>query len=337
MARKPRQLGPKLDVRIMQECLLEQMAKDDSLVVLASGLATHTVPATDNPLANLAQVVAVNFPARFYGLGSFYSDLVPTARQLLEQKLQPVVLLGSVDLARSYAAIAETCNGQLPVIFLLASGGFPDTLTVSDLAVLRTFPNLFIGVPSSPQDLGFQLEEARHSLNHPVAVCYWTLEHTHSKGRARAVPVASVNSPGLGRSRMLREGKELAILSAGTALPAALALADKLKEAGHEAAVVDVRWVRPLDDALLTAVASYFPRLITLEEGLMEGSMGATTLEMLEQRELYHARVKRLSLFQNPHLSKLVQDALNFLNALQQEEGLGHAAVTLHLPQSGKA
>jgi 1-deoxy-D-xylulose-5-phosphate synthase len=317
MARKAQRAA---DFEVLQDELRQLLKRDPRLVILASGWATHTMPDPANWLAHLAKDVATRYPARFYGLGDFQTDLPATTARLQAEGKQPLVLMGSDDLARTYAGMTEICSSHQPVIFLL-TGGQTDLMTdyqSQALAILRTFPRLFIGVPSSPLELANQLSEARHAPTNPVAICYWLGE------RRRPAVIPSATPPGLGRAVMLREGKELALLSIGSAVKRSMALAAKLDEAGHQAAVVDVRWVRPLDEALLTAVAHYFPRLVTVEDGVDEGegTMGAAVMEMLEQREQYQTRLKRIGLPPNSNVTKLSHKIISFLDTLKRDEGL---------------
>src|SRR6476646_5778385 len=93
----------------LQSRLVAALEQDERLVVLASSLATHSLPTPHNRLAELAEAVALRFPARFYGLGEFLADLVPTATRLALESKTPLVLMGSADLARSYAGFAARC------------------------------------------------------------------------------------------------------------------------------------------------------------------------------------------------------------------------------------
>ncbi len=325
----------------VQTILLETLNRDERLVVLASSLATHALPQADNVLAELAREVALRFPTRFFGQGELLSDLMPTATRLVAEGYLPLVLLGSADLARSYASLSALCSQRLGVIFLLAQGPLPGQTwrapATSDLAILRTFPDLYIGVPTSPEELRDQLAETSQAGDQPIALYYRAGRESQRKGLVQLDKLSGKRSPGLGRGLMLREGKELALLALGGATGTALALADRLEAQGRQAAVVNVRWVRPLDDALLTAVAHHFPRLVTLEESHLEGGFGTAVLEMLERRELYETRLKRLELEARVSLPKLTSQVTAFLDTLQRDEGLGRLSKPPNwVPQSGK-
>ncbi|HEX2913597.1 MAG TPA: transketolase C-terminal domain-containing protein [Chloroflexia bacterium] len=326
----------KTNGRLLEEIMLTALEKDKKLVVLASSLSTHSLPAPGNVTQRLAQVLATRFPERFYGLGELMDELTVKVTELAAQGLQPLVLLNSADLAISYARLTAICAQGLRVIFLLAGGPASGQTWrpsgVNDLAILRTLSPLYIGIPSDARELLQQINEAGTIQDRPVVLYY------HSSIRSRADETLHLlrRSPGVGRSIMVREGKELAILAIGPATGIAVALAQRLDSAGHNAAVVDTRWARPLDDALLTAVAHHFPRLVTIEEGTLEGSFGTAVLEMLERKGIYETHLMRLSTGTRPALVKLAGSVTAFLETLQRDEGLGpHTRPAARQPQPG--
>lgn len=310
----------------VREALLTALSDNQKLVVLASALATHALPDPSNQLAALTREVATTYPARFFGLGELLEDLVSTAHELLNQGLRPLVLMGSTDLARSYAGFSALCAARSPVIFLLAAG--PEegqtwqSQGANDLAILRTLPTLAIGVPSGPAELKRHLAVALQNEEGPMALHYIPAEQPLPNKRATLAP-----SAGVGKALMLHEGKDLAIVALGAAVGPALALSEALMKAGYDAAVVDACWLRPLDEALLSAVANYFPRLVTLETGSLTAGFGAALLEMLEISGLHPVRVKRFSL-QDPTrldpavlLDYLSSEIGRFMEKARQEEG----------------
>ncbi len=288
----PAQNEEKVAVR---DALFAALTNNEKLVVLASALATHALPDPANKLAELTREVASSYPARFFGLGALLEDLVPTAHDLISQGLKPLVLMGSTDLARSYAGVSALCAARSPVTFLMAAG--PEegqtwqAQGVNDLAILRTLPPLLIGVPSSPLELKRQLTAALQSENNPVALYYSSLDLPLPPPRLNLAAYA-----GIGKGQMLREGKDLAIVALGAAVGPALELAQDLVKFGHEAAVIDAAWLRPLDEPLLAAIANYFSRLITLETGSLTAGFGAALLEMIETKKLQGLWVHRISL-----------------------------------------
>jgi 1-deoxy-D-xylulose-5-phosphate synthase len=308
------------------KCLLQMLAENEHTAILASGLATHTRPTADNPLALLVQELAKTYPTRFFGVGDLWESLVPTATHLWTQEgLRPIVVMSSTDLARSYASLSAACLARLPVIFVLAVGIESGQTTRSelnnDLAILRTLPNLYIGAPGDEAELKQQLALAVRDNTLPIILRFLPLKDTQPK------PLNVVNlgtTFGIGKGQMLKEGKDLAILAVGSAVAVAIETAENLLEKGISAAVVNSRWVKPLDEPLLSAVVNYFPRLITLEDGDVNGGFGSEVLELLERKGWYNVRVKRIGLTLNRKWSipNLADEVFRFVERVQQQEGL---------------
>lgn len=315
----------------IRDNLLAALAANEKLVVLTSALATHALPDSANRLAALTSEVASSYPARFFGLGELLEDLVPTVHELLERGLRPLVLMGSTDLARSYAGLSALCAAHAPVIFLLATGAEEgqtwQAQGANDLAILRTLPSLWIGVPGSPLSFKQQLALAVQNEAGPVAL------HYTSAVMPSLVHLRGSDNLGIGKAQMLREGKDLVMLSLGQAVETALTLAEELAKLGREAAVVDAAWLRPLDEALLTAVANYFPRLVTLEAGNLNAGFGAALLELFESKNLHSLHLKRISLDDYPSPERLTDEVAHFLDKTLQTQSLGGSNL-LHLRPS---
>ena len=316
----------------VRESLLAALAANEKLVVLTSALATHALPDSTNRLAALTREVASSYPARFFGLGELLEDLVPTAHELLERGLRPLVLMGSTDLARSYAGLSALCAAHAPVIFLLATGTEEgqtwQAQGANDLAILRTLPPLWIGVPGSPASFKQQLALALQNEAGPVAL------HYTSPVKPTLVHLRVSDNLGIGKAQMLREGKDLVILSLGQAVETALTVAADLAKMGREAAVVDAAWLRPLDEALLGAVANYFSRLVTLEAGSLNAGFGAALLELFEAKGLHSLHLKRISLDDYPSPERLTDEVAHFLDKTLQTQGLAGSSL-VHLRPSG--
>jgi 1-deoxy-D-xylulose-5-phosphate synthase len=310
----------------VREAILEALSNNDKLVVLASSLATHALPDPSNRLANLTREVATGFPERFFGLGELLEDLVPTVHKLLSEGLRPLVLMGSTDLARSYAGLSALCAAHSPVLFLLAAGSEEGQIRqpagINDLAIVRTLLPLTVGVPGNARELQRQLVMLMQEQSGPVMLYYCSPDPAMPEAKPTLSPAV-----GIGKGQMLQEGKDLAIVALGAAVGPALALSQALAKAGFEAAVVDATWLSPMDEPLLSAVANYFPRLITLETGDLTAGFGAAFLEMLESNELHLVRVRRFSMQTEPPrdpkalIEHLVLEIKHFMEKVLQEEG----------------
>ncbi len=226
------------------------------------------------------------FPQRYYDVGIAEQHAVTFAAGLACEGLKPVVAIYSTFLQRAYdQLIHDVAIQNLPVVFALDRSGLvgadgPTHAGAYDIAYLRCVPNVSIACPADENECR-QLLSTAFAQNHPVAVRY-----------PRGAGVGVALQPGLeplpfGRGEVRRSAsdkpaaKGVAILVFGTLLYPALAAADKLN-----ATVVNMRWAKPLDLALLLQVGAEHKALVTLEEGAVMGGAGSAVLEALQNASL---------------------------------------------------
>ncbi len=217
------------------------------------------------------------FPERYYDVGIAEQHAVTFAAGMACEGLKPVVAIYSTFLQRGYdQLIHDVALQNLPVVFALDRAGLvgADGATHAgayDIAFLRCIPNMSIACPADENECRKLLTTA-FEQDHPVAVRY-------PRGAGAGVATeASLASLPFGRGEIRREGSGIAILAFGTLLHPALAAAEKLG-----ASVVNMRWVKPLDVALLLEVAASHEALVTVEEGCLMGGAGSAVSEALQQ------------------------------------------------------
>jgi 1-deoxy-D-xylulose-5-phosphate synthase len=187
-----------------------------------------------------------------------------------------VVAIYSTFLQRSYdQLIHDVALQNLPVVFALDRAGLvgADGATHAgayDIAFLRCIPNMSIACPADESECRKLLSTA-FEQNHPVAVRY-------PRGAGAGVATeAGLDALPFGRGEVRRQGAGLAILAFGTLLHPALAAAEKLG-----ASVVNMRWAKPLDTALLLDIAATHEALVTVEDGCLMGGAGSAVGEALQ-------------------------------------------------------
>jgi 1-deoxy-D-xylulose-5-phosphate synthase len=235
------------------------------------------------------------FPERFFDVGIAEQHAVTFAAGLAAQGMRPVAAIYSSFLQRAYdQLIHDVALQNLPVIFAIDRGGIvgDDGRThqgAFDLAYLRSIPNFTVMAPKDEAELVEMLWTAL-TIDGPVAIRYprGAGEGVELPQRPHALPV--------GQAEMLRAGADLAILAVGATVYPAMEAAKALSSLGVEAAVVNARFVKPLDGDLLNSLALNFNRLVTVEEGALAGGFGSAVLEMLEARGLNYVTLKRLGL-----------------------------------------
>lgn len=235
------------------------------------------------------------FPQRFFDVGIAEQHAVTFAAGLAAQGMRPVAAIYSSFLQRAYdQLIHDVALQNLPVIFAIDRGGIvgDDGRThqgAFDLAYLRSIPNFTVMAPKDEAELVEMLWTAL-TINGPVAIRY-----PRGVGEGVALPARPQALP-VGRAEMLRAGADLAILAIGSMVYPALEAANALSTQGVEAAVINARFVKPLDGDLLKSLALNFNRLVTVEEGVLAGGFGSAVMELLEARGLNYVTLKRLGL-----------------------------------------
>jgi 1-deoxy-D-xylulose-5-phosphate synthase len=224
------------------------------------------------------------FPTRYHDVGIAEQHAVTFAAGMACEGLKPVVAIYSTFLQRGYdQLIHDVAIQKLPVVFALDRAGLvgADGATHAgayDIAFVRCVPNMSMLTPSDENECRQALTTAFRQ-DHPVAVRY-----PRGSGVGAAVDPALVAWP-WGKGVIRREapartdargGKRIAILAFGTLLHAALKAAE-----GLGATVADMRFVKPLDKALVLELARSHDALVTLEEGCVMGGAGSAVLECL--------------------------------------------------------
>ena len=216
------------------------------------------------------------FPDRYHDVGIAEQHAVTFAAGLACEGLKPVVAIYSTFLQRAYdQLIHDVALQNLPVVFALDRAGLvgADGATHAgayDIAYLRCIPNMAVACPADEAECRALLTTA-FEQNHPVAVRY-----PRGSGPGVALPSYLEALP-YGKGEIRRTGQRVAVLVFGTLLTPALKAAEAL-----DATVANMRWVKPLDVALLTQLASTHDCLVTVEEGCVMGGAGSAVLEALQ-------------------------------------------------------
>ena len=216
------------------------------------------------------------FPERYHDVGIAEQHAVTFAAGMACEGLKPVVAIYSTFLQRGYdQLIHDVALQNLPVVFALDRAGLvgADGATHAgayDIPFLRCIPNMSIACPADEAECR-QLLSSAFEQDHPVAVRY-----PRGAG-AGVVPDTSLASLPFGKGEIRRQGQRIAILVFGTLLYPALQAAEKLN-----VTVVNMRWAKPLDLALLLAVAAGHEALVTVEEGAIMGGAGSAVGEALQ-------------------------------------------------------
>jgi 1-deoxy-D-xylulose-5-phosphate synthase len=259
--------------------LCRLMRQNDRIVAITAAMLDGT---------GLAPVAA-EFPDRVFDVGICEQHAVTLAAGLATQGFVPVVAIYSTFLQRAYDQIVhDVCLQNLPVVLAIDRAGIvgDDGKTHQggfDISYLRTIPNIVISAPRDEEELQHLLYTAVMA-GRPMAIRY-------PRGNGEGVPlVERFISRTVGKGELLKDGRDLAILALGSMVYPALAAAERLEQDGIRSAVIDARYVKPLDTELILDLASTIRRLVTIEENTLAGGLGSSVLELVST--MNHADVK---------------------------------------------
>jgi 1-deoxy-D-xylulose-5-phosphate synthase len=226
---------------------------------------------------NKLEKVRAEFPGRFFDVGICESHAVAFAAGQAKAGCRPIVDIYSTFLQRSYDQVfQEVCLQNLPVVFMMDRAGLtgPDGPTHHgsyDLGYMRLFPNMVVLAPGDEHDLEAMLPWALGQPG-PVAIRYPKAVVERHAGQRAAIE--------LGRSELMAEGHDGLVVACGTLLGEALKAAATLRQEGLEIAVVNARFVKPLDPAIVERIEAS-PWTVTVEENALPTGFGSAVVEVL--------------------------------------------------------
>ncbi|MBN2022829.1 MAG: 1-deoxy-D-xylulose-5-phosphate synthase [Pirellulales bacterium] len=266
---------------VVRDAVLEAMRADPRVTIITAAMCQ----------GNMLEPVRDAFPDRFFDVGICESHAVAFAAGLAKAGMRPIVDVYSTFMQRAYDQIfQEVALQDLPVVLMMDRAGLtgPDGPThhgMFDITFVRPFPNVVVMAPGDAEDLA-RMAPFALACEHPTAIRY-------PKAVAQSVPrdVAPIE---LGRAEPIRPGTDGLILACGAVLPDCLAAAEMLAAEDVSVAVINARFVKPLDvDTILEAVrAARF--VLTVEEGTLMGGFGSAVLEAVGDAGYPSSHIHRL-------------------------------------------
>ena len=230
-------------------------------------------------------------PKRAFDVGIAEQHAVTFAAGLAAQGMRPFCAIYSTFLQRAYDQVVHDVAIQnLPVRFAMDRAGLvgADGCTHAgsfDLAYLCTLPNFVVMAPADEAELAHMVRTMQDHDSGPIAVRY-------PRGNGTGIGVPETPEPlAIGKGRVVREGKKVAILSLGTRLEEALKAADQLDARGLSATVADLRFAKPLDSELIRRLLATHEVAVTVEEAAV-GGLGAHVLTLASDEGLTDAGLK---------------------------------------------
>jgi 1-deoxy-D-xylulose-5-phosphate synthase len=238
---------------------------------------------------------ASQFPDRFFDVGIAESHGVTFACGLAVEGLHPVAAIYSTFTQRAYDQVVhDLCLQNLPVTLALDRAGLvgedgPTHHGAFDIAYLRHVPNMVMMAPKDENELQHMIKTA---VEHPgpTAVRY-------PRGTGYGVPMdQELKRLEIGKAELLMDGNDVAIIAIGSMVYPSLAAAKRLATDGITAAVVNARFVKPLDAELILALAKKTCRIVTAEEHALLGGFGSAVLECLDASHMTGVKTLRIGL-----------------------------------------
>jgi 1-deoxy-D-xylulose-5-phosphate synthase len=262
--------------KVFGDTMTRLAAEDDKIVAITAAMCSGTG----------LEAFAQTFPERFYDVGIAEQHAVTFAAGLATEGFKPVVAIYSSFLQRAYDQIFhEVCLQNLLVTFAVDRAGLvgddgPTHHGVFDIAYLRPMPNMILMAPKDEQELQVMLKTAS-AYPGPTAIRY-------PRGTGIGAPLdATLHTLNIGKAEILTEGDNMVILAIGHAVQAALEAAQNVAEdQGISAAVVNARFIKPLDAELILALARRIGKMITVEEHVLQGGFGSAVLELLQAHDI---------------------------------------------------
>ena len=259
--------------QVFGDKLGELMERDEKVVVVTAAMLSGTGIVKLQP----------KYPDRVLDVGIAEGHAVTCSAGLATTGNKPFVAIYSTFLQRALDHIIHDVAIQnLPVRFMLDRAGFvgadgPTHHGLYDLTYLRMIPNMTIMVPRNGAELRGMMELASNYETGPLAIRY-------PRGNTAELDEKKIPQIEYGKAHVLRKGQDVALFAVGSMVDTAEKVADLLEEKGYSTAVVNARFVKPLDGNVVVQFAEKVKLLVSLEENTIHGGFGSGVLETLSEQ-----------------------------------------------------
>ncbi len=264
------------------------------------------------------------FPTRYFDVGIAEEHAATFAAGLAAGGEKPLVALYSTFAQRCYDQILhDICLQKLPVVFALDRAGLvgedgPTHHGVFDISFLRSIPNLILAAPADENELQHLLKTAF------AAKAPFVLRYPRGAGFGVGLD-RELKTLDIGKGVWLTKGKDVTILAIGNRVHPALKAAETLRDKGVDAGVINMRFIKPLDTALIDEAVKRTAKLVTVEDNMLAGGFGSAVAEYLADSGK-QAHLLRLGIG-----DEFVQHAKSAL--LYDQVGISEAAIVKHILQ----
>ncbi|MCA0982801.1 1-deoxy-D-xylulose-5-phosphate synthase [Halobacillus yeomjeoni] len=269
---------------VISEALRKEAREDSRIVAITPAMI----------LGSKLDKFGEEFPDRLYDVGIAEQHATTLSAGMATQGMKPFLAIYSTFLQRGYdQVIHDVARQKLNVIFGIDRAGLvgADGEThqgVFDVAFLRSVPNMVITMPKDENEAQHLVHTAVHYDDGPIAIRY-------PRGNAKGVETdEELRTIPIGSWEVLKDGNDAVILTFGTTIDMALEASRNLEKTGQSIRVVNARFIKPMDDAMLHDIMKSGMPILTVEEAVLQGGFGSSVLEFAEENGYTHQVVKRM-------------------------------------------
>lgn len=270
---------------LVAESVRKCMKEDERIVAITPAM----------PVGSKLEGIQKEFPNRFFDVGIAEQHAATMAAGLATQKMKPFLAIYSTFLQRAYDQVLhDIARPNLNVFIGIDRAGLvgADGEThqgVFDIAFLRHIPNIVLMMPKDENEGQHMVKTAIEYDGGPIALRY-------PRGNGLGVEMdAEMKVLPIGSWEVLREGKDATILTFGTTIPMAFKAAEKLALQGVEVKIVNARFIKPMDEAMLHELMKTNAPILTIEEAILQGGFGSAVLEFAADHQ-YKVDIDRIGI-----------------------------------------
>ena len=270
---------------LVAESVRKCMKEDERIVAITPAM----------PVGSKLEGIQKDFPKRFYDVGIAEQHAATMAAGLATQKMKPFLAIYSTFLQRAYDQVLhDIARPNLNVFIGIDRAGLvgADGEThqgVFDISFLRHIPNIVLMMPKDENEGQHMVKTAIEYDGGPIALRY-------PRGNGLGVEMdAEMKVLPIGSWEVLREGKDATILTFGTTIPMAFEAAEMLASQGVQVKIVNARFIKPMDEAMLHELMQAGAPILTLEEAVLQGGFGSAVLEFAADHQ-YKVDIDRIGI-----------------------------------------
>lgn len=248
------------------------------------------------PVGSKLEGFASEFPNRMFDVGIAEQHATTMAAGLATQGMKPFLAIYSTFLQRAYDQVVhDICRQNLNVFIGIDRAGLvgADGEThqgVFDISFMRHLPNMVIMMPKDENEGQHMVKTAIEYNDGPIALRY-------PRGNGLGVPMDEhLHTIPIGTWEVLRPGRDAVILTFGTTIALANKAAERLAEQGIQAEIVNARFIKPLDEAMLHTIINRKLPIFTVEEAILQGGFGSSILEFIHDHAYQNVTVNRMGI-----------------------------------------